>query len=198
MLRLFQDSFIYGEATSSHRFREITSTQQLLFRSSCFFGASDFFWRDPFSGQSILHSSCFFRIAIFSEWNVSPSSHHLRIESSLGQLLFGTAAFLAKELFRKKISTEELVFRSRYFCTASTISEELHFVKKRIFQKSNIPHYPLFLESYLFRAATFSKDVTFYSSYFLRGATYLQHNFLEELLFHSYASFPQLYFLSIS
>ena len=32
-----------------------------------------------------------------------PSNHFLRIEFFLGQLLFGTANFLAEELFRAKI-----------------------------------------------------------------------------------------------
>ena len=43
-------------------------------------------------------------------------------ESSLGQLLFGTATFLAEELFRTKIPTEELLFLSRYL--QHTFSEE--------------------------------------------------------------------------
>ena len=71
------------------------------------------------------------------------------------------------------------------------------FWKKLIINKGNILHGLLFVESYLFRTATFSKDSTFYSSYLLRRATFLQHNFLKDLLFHSYASFPWLHFLFI-
>ena len=70
MLQLFQNSFIYGEATSSHFFRVTTSTQQLLFRSSYFFIAAAF-WGAPFSEQSLLSKQFFFfRIATFSEINL--------------------------------------------------------------------------------------------------------------------------------
>ena len=65
-----------------------------------------------------------------------------------------------------------------------------------IFLESNIRRY--LLESYLFRAATLLKDVTFYSSYLFRRATFSKDTFSEKLLFHSYASFPQLPFLFIS
>ena len=37
--------------------------------------------------------------------------------------------FLAEELLRIKIFTEELLFQSRYFSTASTFSGKLHFGK---------------------------------------------------------------------
>ena len=131
-------------------------------------------------------NSCFFRA------NLLPSSY---LGSSIGQLLFGAAVFLAKELFRIRISTEELLFRSRYFYTTSTFSEELHFGKKLIFQKRNIPD---FRRATVLDSATFSKELTFYRGYLFRGATFLQHTFSEELLFHNYASFPQLHFLSIS
>ena len=40
---LFQDSFIFGETTSSYFFRVTTSIQQLLFRSSYFFRSPTFF-----------------------------------------------------------------------------------------------------------------------------------------------------------
>ena len=170
-----------------------TFSGQLYFRRSYFFKTVTFsehllfFWRAPFSEQSILWGSYFFR----------GKKHHLKTGSSLvAKVLFGTAAFLAKELFRMKISTE--LIRNRYFCKPSTISEELHFGKEQIFQKSNIPDYPFFSGELLFRAATFSKDIVFYGSYLFRRVTYLQHTFSDELTFHSYASFPQLHFLFIS
>ena len=185
-MRLFQDSFIFGEAPSSHFFSVTASTQQLLFRSSCFFRESRFlkssFFRTVTSWQQL-----FFQNSYFFRAKLLPSNH-LRIGSSLGYLLFGTATFLAVELFRIKISTEELLFRSRYLYTASTFSEKLHFGKKLIFRKRNIPHYPL-PENYLLRTAIFSKDVIFYRSYLFRRTT---------SLYHSYASFPQLHLLFIS
>ena len=87
-----------------------------------------------------------------------------------------------------------------YFFKAGTSAEHQLFQKsyileKSIFQKSNISHNLPLLESYLFRGITFSKDAIFYP---FRKATFLQHTFSEELLFHSYASFPELHLLCIS
>ena len=125
MLPPFQDNFILGEATSSHFFRVTTSTQQSLFRSSYFFRTAaffSFFRTVTFSQELFSQKSFFFRAKLLQ------SSHFFRIGSSLQQLLFGTAIFL-EELFRIKISKKELLFQSRYFCTASTFSEKLHFGK---------------------------------------------------------------------
>ena len=169
----FRRSYFFTYLQSSY----FDTTEQLLFQSSCFFRASTFFWQLSFQ------NSYFFRAKLL------PSSHHLRIGSSLGYLLFGTVTFLAKELFRIKICTEELLFWSRYLCTASTISEELHFGKKRIFQKSNITVFfwrVVFSESLLFQktlssiAATFSEELLFYNILFQKS-----YHFTATLPFHS-------------
>ena len=99
--------------------------------------------------------------------------------NKIGQLLFETAIFSAGELFTKKISIEELLFQSRYFCTASTVSGKLYD------RKTNSLYYLLFPESCFFRAATFLKDATFYSIYLFRRAAFLQDTFSEELIFHT-------------
>ena len=88
------------------------------------------FLRTPFLTEhlwatgSVICSSYFLAIA-----KLLQSSHFLRIESYLRYLLFGEAIFLAEELFRIKISIEELLVQSRYFCIASTFSGEQHFRK---------------------------------------------------------------------
>ena len=61
MLRLFQDSFILGEATSSNFFRVTTWTQQLPARAAIFFFF--FFLRSSFFRIVILHSSYLSRVA---------------------------------------------------------------------------------------------------------------------------------------
>ena len=114
-LATFQDSFIFGEATSSHFFRVTASTQQLIFRRGYFLRAAAFL-RSSVFGRVISLQQLFFQNTCF-----------LRVGSSLGQLPFGIATFLAEELFRIKIPTEELLCQSRYFCPASAFSEELHF-----------------------------------------------------------------------
>ena len=117
MLPLFQENFILGEATSSHFFKVTTSTQQLLFWSSYFFRTAAFF---SFFRAVTFSQELFFQNSFFFGEKLLQSSHFLRIGSSLWQLLFGTAIF-SEELFRKKISKKELLFQSRYFCTASTL-----------------------------------------------------------------------------
>ena len=128
MLRLFQESFSFGEATSSRFFRVTILTQQLLFRSSYFFRAAAFlrssFFRIITFFEAVIFQNSYFFIA-----KLLASSHFLRIESSSGQLLLRTATFLVEEMFRIKIYSEELLFPSRYFYTASTFSEKLHFGK---------------------------------------------------------------------
>ena len=66
MLRFFQDSFIFVEATSSHFFRVTISTQQFLSQNINFFTTAAFFEGASFSEQSFFRSY-FFRIASFSE-----------------------------------------------------------------------------------------------------------------------------------
>ena len=112
MLLLFEDSFVFGEATSSQFFRLTTLTQQLLFRSSYFFKAAAFFRSSFFRTFSILQQ-LFFQNNYLFRAKLLPSNQFLRIKSSLGQLLFETATCLTEELFRIKISIEELLFQSR-------------------------------------------------------------------------------------
>ena len=184
ILRHFQDIFIFGETISSHFFRVITSTQQLLFLEELFLQSSCFFWGAPFSEQSLIpclfHSSYFFRAKLL------PSSHFLRIRRSLRHFLFGTATFLAEELFRIKIYTEELLLRSRYFfCT--------HIGKRELFKTIfRITYFwrATFLERLLFQktlpsiAATFSVDLLFNNTLFKN-----RYYFTATLPFHSH-SFP--------
>ena len=114
---------------------------QLYFRRSYF---STFLRSNYFDATVIFQSSYFFKAAAFlrssffrtvTEYLLLQNEtstgkrKFLRKRNCLGQLLSGTATFLPEELFRIKISTVELLFWSRYFCTASTFSEELHFGK---------------------------------------------------------------------
>ena len=127
MLPLFQDNFILGEATSSHFFRVTTSTQQLLSRSSYFFRTAAFLRSSFF--RTVTFSQLLFQNSFFFKTKILQSSLFLRIGSYLGQLVFETAIFWQKNYLEKKISTEELLFQSRYFCTSSTFSGKIHFGK---------------------------------------------------------------------
>ena len=187
MLQLFPESFIFGEATSSHFFRETISTQQLFYRNSCFFRTTAF--------EQSFFRSYFFKIASFQSKNSSEQTFLenrklFRAVTFRNNYLFGGGIVQNKDIYRRATFSKQVLLHS------ISIFRKATFWKKLISQKSNTPYYLLFLESCRFRVATFSKDATFYSILFKRAA-FLQHTFSEELLFHSYAPFPQLHFLFI-
>ena len=139
-----------------------TSTQQLLFRSSYFFRADAFFFRRINSSQQL-----FFPNSYFYRAKLIPSSHFLRIGSSLEQLdLFGAGIFQNTYIYRRATFQKQVLLHIINFFRRAI------FQKKPLFQKSIIPHYLLFLENYLFIGETFPKHVTFHRSYIFRRATF--------------------------
>ena len=114
-------------------------------------------------GQLFLQSSCSFEELLFQNSyffrvTLLPSSHFVRTENSLGQLLLGTATFSAEELFKIKISTGKLFFRTRYFCQVAT------FQKSYILEKT----YQKMLRSI---AGTFFRRANFWKHTFFRRST---------------------------
>ena len=168
-----QDSFIFGEATSTHFFQVTISTQQLFsncFWSSFFFRAVAFFWGATFSEQALFCISYFFRIATFqskrsTEQALLENRNFFRTVTFRNSYLFGGEFVKNKDIYRSATFSKQVLPHTINFSWRAT------FWKKVIFQKSNIPHYLLLAESYLFRVANFSKDTTFYSSYLFRKAT---------------------------
>ena len=126
---------------------------QLYFRRSYFFTLlhSNFFGTTvTFLEQLYVQNSRFLgELLQNNQFSEQMSSQFLRIRSSLRQLSFGTATFFADQLFRIKISIPELLFRSRYFCTAST------FWKSYILKKAD------FSEKQYSALTTFSGELTF-------------------------------------
>ena len=187
MLPLFQDNFILGEATSSHFIRVTTSAQELLFRSSYFFRTAAFF---SFCRAVTL----FFQNSFFFGAKLLQGRHFLKIGSSLRQLL-SEQLFFSEELFRIKTSKKELLFESRYFCTASTFSEKLHFGKSWYFRKVifRIAFFfwrAAFFERLIFQktlpsiSAALKEELLFYNMLFQKS-----YYFTGTLPFHSYTSF---------
>ena len=135
--------------------------------------------------QSLFQNSFFFRAKLLQ------SSLFLRIGSYLGQLLFETAIFWWKNCLEKKLSTEELLFKSRYFCTSSTFLGKLHLEKadntetqySYFFWKAAFLERPLFQKTLPFIAFTFPEDLLFYKILFQRSY------FTATLLFHSYNTY---------
>ena len=157
---LYTFFLIFGEATSSHVFRETTSTQQRLFRVAI-------------SSEQLLFSrSSFFRKVTFLEAVIFSEQLLFQGKTSTEQPLFGNRKFFRAVTFWNSYLLGGGIVQSKGI---ATFPEQVHlqsiiffrnatFWKKLIFLKSNIPHYLLSLESYTFRAATFSKDVTYYGS----------------------------------
>ena len=77
--------------------------------------------------------------------------------SSLGQLLFGTATFLAEGLLRIKISTEELLFKTGTSAQHQLLHKSYIFIIKVI--KVN------FSENKYSALPTFSGELPFQSGY---------------------------------
>ena len=135
-------------------FGVITSTQQLLFRRSCFFSVSAFFYKLLFQNRHFFAAVIFFQSSYFLRVK-------RRIGSSLGKLLFRKATFLVEELFRMKISTEELLFWSKHFCffRSATFWKKASFSEKQF----HITHFfwrAAFFERLLFQKALSSIAVT--------------------------------------
>ena len=98
----------------------VTFSGQLFLQNSFFFAL--------FYEQLLFRRSYFFRIASFLERNFYRAGFFWEFEVLYGSY-FSEQLFYPEELFRIKISKEELIFQSRYFCTVSTFSEKIDFWK---------------------------------------------------------------------
>ena len=137
MFRLFQNSFIFEKATSSHFFRVTACIRELFIY---FF----LFWEAPFSEQSLLSKWLFFQNRYYFRAKLLPSNHSLRIESSWGKLLFGIATFLLEDLLRITISTEELLFPRRYFSAQQQLFQKSYILEKVNFSEKQYSALPTF------------------------------------------------------
>ena len=173
--------------------------EQLYFRRSCFFGPvislEHLHFRGALSSEQwLLLGSYLFSIANLFRANLLPSRHFLRMESSLGHLLFRTATFLEEELFRIKISSEELLFEAgtsaqRQLFQKSYNLEKKNFLGKAILRITYFFWRATFLERLLFQktlppiAATFPEKLIFLDILFQKSC-----NFTATLPFHRYTS----------
>ena len=145
-IAIFSDSFIFEKATSS-QFLRVTFfkvSQELLFRSSSFFRADAFFEELLFKNNHIFP-------AFFPPEYLLVQSKISTQEPNLENREFFSAVTFQSSCLEKTSTEEQILFRSRFFCTTSTFSKKARFWK-RLLQKSKIPHYLLFPESYLFNA----------------------------------------------
>ena len=173
MLPLFQDKFIFVEATSSHFFRVTTLTQQVLFWGSCFFRTAAVF---SFFRTVAFSQELFFQNSFIFEAKILQSSHFLRIESSLRQLLFRTAIFFGGTVYDKDIY-KRATFSKQVTLHKINLFRKATFWKKLIFQEINfcityIFWRAFFLEQLFLQktlpsiAATFSEELLFYNILF--------------------------------
>ena len=111
-------------------------------------------------------------------------------ETSLEQLLFGTPTILAEKLCRINISEEELLFRSRSFCTASVFPEELDFRRNLFFRKE------IFLISYFFWRASSLELLLFQKTSPCIAATFSEKLLSQNIYFFRRVIISQLRFVS--
>ena len=126
---IFSDSFIFGKATSSHFFRVtfFKVAQDSYFWSTSFFRAAAFFGEVLFQNSQFF--SAFFLEQLLFQSKTSTEQPHLE-----NRKFFSAVTF--RNSYKRKISTVELLFRSRFFCTASTFSKKQDFRKSYFFRKA--------------------------------------------------------------
>ena len=151
MLRLCQDSFIFGEATSSHFFRVTSLTQYLLFWSRYFFRASAFLEELSFQ-NTLLRNSYFFRVANFlievplkCSWSAGIPS----CESIIAQSRIIDKVYLISWL---REALEPPLFKDRYFFKAVILFRKSYFYQRCCFFRT--AHFRL-LTSFLSEAFYF-------------------------------------------
>ena len=167
----FRRSYFFTLLQCNYFDTAVTFSEQLFLQSICFFLTSSFF-RTVDSSQQFFFS---FQKSYFFRAKLLPNSYHLRIGSSLGNLLVGTATFLAKELFRIKIL---LLFIIIYLFTVD-IYREATFSKQALLHNINY-----------FRRATFWKKANFSEKQDSALPTFFwRATFLEQLLFRDFFFF---------
>ena len=100
----------------------VTLSEQLFLQSSCFFKELRF-------RKILFLASIFFSEYLIFQSENSTKQALLENRKFFRAVTFRNSHILAEELIRTKISAEELLRRSGYYCTESAFSEELHFRK---------------------------------------------------------------------
>ena len=154
----FRRNYLFTLFQSNYFDTIVTFSEQLFLQSSCFFRGI-LLSKEPFRCSSYSNTQFFGAKPLLS-------SYFLKIESSLGQLIFGTATFVAEELIRIKYLQKSSFFK------VGTCAQHQLFQKSYIFEKGNFSEnkclaLPTFLEELLL-----SKYVTFYSCYRVRRAIF--------------------------
>ena len=147
---------------------KITFSEQLFLQNSCFLKEL-LFQNSHFFAAVIFQNSFFFRV------KPPQDSLFLKIGSYLEQLFFGAVIFLAEELFGIKISTEVVLFRSRYFC-----ADQL-FLESCILEKANIS------EMQYSVLASFSGELLLQSDYFFKRCYFLKRLLFQKIVLRHYS-----------
>ena len=181
----FRRSYFFTLLQSSYT---IVTFSQLLFRSSFFFRASAFlrssFFRTVTSSQLL-----FFKNSYFFRVKLLPSSHHLRIGSSLGKSYpLDGGIVLNKNICRRANFPKQVLLQSINLFRRATFWKKANFSEK---QYSALPTFSgelPFQRGYLLKRRHLLQQLPFQKSYFF--TTY----FFRRVIFHRYNSFPQLNF----
>ena len=121
---------IVFESNFSQSITRVTFSEQLFLQSRWFF------WGTPFSKQSLFSN-------IFSPEYLLVQSEISTQEPNLENREFFSAVTFQNS-YPQKTSTEELLFRSRFFCTTSTFSKKNKILKKATFSEKRNSALPTF------------------------------------------------------
>ena len=167
----------------SNYFDLIAIFPEQLFLQCCYFIWGVSFFRTVTSSQQPFFQNSYF----FSRAKLLPSSHFLRIGSSLGQVLFRTPTFLVQKLFKIKTFSEEVLFQPG---TSAQLFQKSYYFEKANFSEKQYSVLLIFLGWLFFQSGYFLKIPYFHSSYFFRKAAFSQHTLPEDILFRSDIFFP--------
>ena len=163
-------------------------------------------------------SSYFFRTAAFLTSSFFRTVTFFAVIIS-EQLLFQSETSTEQPLLDNRKLFRAVTFRSNYLFGGGIVQKKRYLQKNYFFKAGTSAHHQLFQESYILEKATnsekqcsllptFPGELPFQSGrffkrryllqhYLFRRPAFLQDTFSEELLLHSYASFPQLHYLFI-
>ena len=155
MQQFFQDSFIFGEATSSHSFNYFDTAV-------------------TFSEHRFLQSSCFFKELCFRK------SHFLVTVIFLEYLIFRNETSTQQPLCENRKFFRAITFRNSYFFGGVIAQSKDIYRRAPLIEAGTSAQHQLFQKSYIFKKPTFPEEPPFQSGNFFKRRNLLQKKAFQE------------------
>ena len=126
--RLFQGSFIFGDATFSHFFILTTLAQQSLFRTNYFFRAAAFLGEFRFRNSHFTTAVIFSKCLLFRS-ETSTEQSLIKNGKFFKAFTFRNSYFFGKEIVQNKDTYRMASFSKQVLLQSIAFSQELHFRK---------------------------------------------------------------------